>query len=148
MLDPLDPTEIADVHQSVDTVFDFNECAEIGQIANPAFNGGADRILVMQRVPGIGCQLPHTERDAPLLRIHVQHHGLDLVAHIDQFRGMLHAFGPGHFADVNQALDALLQLYKGAVVGDTDDASADPGADGIAMLRVQPRVGRKLFEAE
>ena len=61
--------------------------------------------------------------------IHVEHHGFHLIAHVHEFRGMLHALGPRHLADVHQAFDALLQLDEGAVVGDADDAPANVRAD-------------------
>ena len=38
MLDALGPAQIADVNQSVNAVFNFDEGAEVGQVANPAFH--------------------------------------------------------------------------------------------------------------
>src|ERR1035438_2830883 len=58
-----------------------------------------------------------------LLRIDVQHHGLDLVVDVDQLGGMLHALGPGHLADVYQPFDALFQFDERAVVGHADNAA-------------------------
>ena len=148
MLHALGPAQIADVDQAVNAFLDFDERAEIGEVAHPALDRGAHRILVMQRVPGIGGQLPHAERDAPLLRIHAQHDAIDLIANVDQLRRVLDALGPGHFADVDQAFDALLEFDERAVVGDADDASADVRADGIAMRRIQPGVRRELLESQ
>ena len=124
MLHALGPAEIADVDQAVDAVFDLDERAEVGEVADPAFDGRAHRILLVERVPGIGRQLPHTERNAPLLRVHVEHHAIDLIADVHQLRRMLHALGPGHLADVDQAFDALFEFNEGAVVGHADHASA------------------------
>ena len=115
--------------QAVDAVFDFDEGAEVGQVAYATFDRHADRELLMQRIPRIGRQLPHSQRNAPLGRIHVEDHALDLVADIDQLRRMLHALRPRHFADVNQAFDALLQFHERAVVGHADHASANVRAD-------------------
>src|SRR5579859_7757764 len=61
---------------------------------------------------------------------------------------MLHPLRPGHFADVDQAFNALLQFDESSVVGHAYDASVNMSAHRIAMLRVEPRVGRELFEAE
>ncbi len=88
------------------------------------------------------------ERNAALGRIHVQHHALDLIANIYQLRGMLHALGPSHLADVDQAFDALLEFDERSVVGDADDASADVRALGITVLGIEPRIGRELLESQ
>ena len=92
--------------------------------------------------------MPHSERNAPFLRIHVEHYAFNLVANIDQLGGVLHALGPRHFADVHQALNTLLQFDKGAVVGHADDTTLHMCAHGIAVRGIQPRVGRELLEAE
>ena len=80
--------------------------------------------------------------------IDVEHDALDLIADVDQLRGMLHALGPGHLADVDQTFDALLEFDEGSVVGDADDAAGDMRADRITVLSVEPRIGRELLEAE
>src|SRR6185295_5135529 len=84
MLHAFGPTQIADVDQAVDTFLDLDECAEVGEVAHPAFDRRTHWVLVMQRVPGIGGQLPHAQRNAPLLRIHAQYHAIHLIAHVDQ----------------------------------------------------------------
>ena len=148
MLDALGPAQVADVDQAVDAVFDLDEGAEVGEVADLAFDDGAHRELLVQGLPGIGLKLLQAEGDAALLRVHVQHHGFHLVADVDQLRGMLHALRPGHLADVDQAFDALLELDECAVVGHADDAAADVRADRIALGGVEPRVGRELLEAQ
>src|SRR5271155_4013749 len=148
MLHPLRPTQIADVHQAVDAVLDFDKRAEVSQVSHPALDCRADWIFFMQSIPGIGRELTHAQRNAALLRMHIQHYAVDVVADIHQFGRMLHAFGPRHFADVYQSFDALLQFHKRAVIGDTNHASANVRAYGIAVLSIQPRVGRQLLEAE
>src|SRR5438270_2509171 len=61
---------------------------------------------------------------------------------------MLHALRPGHLADVDQSLDALLELDEGAIVSDADHASAYVRTDRITMRRVKPGVGSELFESQ
>src|SRR5216684_1194903 len=148
MLYALGPAQIADVDQAVDTLFDLDKRAEVGEVADPAFNGRADGILVMERVPGIRSKLTHAQGNTPLLRIDAQHHAINLIAHVDQLGGMLDALGPRHLADVYQAFDSLLQFHERAVVGDADDASTDMRAYGIAVGRIQPRVGCELLESQ
>ena len=74
--------------------------------------------------------------------------GVDLVAGLDHLRGMLHPLGPGHLGDVDQTLDALLELDERAVVGDREDAAANLRADRVALGGVEPRIRRELLEAE
>ena len=52
MLHALGPTQIADVNQAVDALFDLDERAEVGQVANPAFDRRSDWVLVMQASQG------------------------------------------------------------------------------------------------
>src|SRR5271165_1869039 len=61
---------------------------------------------------------------------------------------MLHPLRPGHFANVDQALDALFQLDKRAVVGHANYAAANMRADGITLRSVKPRIGSELLESQ
>src|SRR5215467_15357722 len=79
MLHALGPAQVADVNQAVDAVFDLDESTEVGQIANPTLDSHADRELLMQRIPRVGGELTHAERNAPLGRVHVEHDAFDLI---------------------------------------------------------------------
>src|SRR4051812_41205081 len=148
MLHALGPAHVADVDQSVDAVFDLDERTELGEVADLAFDSRADGILIVELLPRVGGELLHAERDAALGGIHVEHNGLDLVANIDDLRGVLHALRPGHLADVDQAFDALFEFNERAVVGSGDDASFNVRADGITIDGVEPRVRRELLETQ
>src|SRR5579872_465496 len=148
MLHALGPAQVADVDQAIDAVFNFDEGAEVSQVAHAPFDGHADGELLVQRVPRIGRQLAHSERNAALGRVDVQNHALHLIADVDQLRGMLHALRPGHFADVDQAFNSLLEFHECSVVGHADHAAADVCALGIAMLGIKPRVRRELLESQ
>src|SRR6266576_7252913 len=139
MLHALGPTQVADVDQAVDTVFDFDECAEIRKVAYPAFHLRTDREFFVQAVPWVRGELPHTERNAPFRGVHVEHDALDLVADIDQLRRMLHALRPSHLADVHEPFNTLLQLDERTVIGNANDAPSHVRAHRIAMFSVQPR---------
>src|SRR5260370_878022 len=52
---------------------------------------------------------------------------------------MLHALGPRHLADVDQAFDALLELDEGSVVSHTEDAAF------LQMLRSLSPLGSYFF---
>jgi len=50
--------------------------------------------------------------------------------------------------DVDEPLDAGLELDEGAVVGDVGDAALEAGADRELGLDALPRIGLKLLHAE
>ena len=52
MLDP-PGGNIGDVNQPVNSLFDFNESAKVGQIADTAADYGTDRVPLRQGAPGI-----------------------------------------------------------------------------------------------
>jgi hypothetical protein len=93
-------------------------------------------------------ELLHAERDLALALVHVEHDRLDVVADRHDLRRMLDPLGPGHLGDVDQALDARLELDEGAVFGERHDLAADPLADRVAHGGVDPRVRLDLLEAE
>ncbi len=134
--------------EAVDTVFDLDEGAEIGEVANATLNDGAGGVLVLKLLPGIVLELLHAERDAAVVRVDRENKRVDLVAGFDELRRVLHALGPGHLGDVDEAFDTLFELDEGSVVGDREDATANLGADGIALGGVEPGVRGELLEAE
>src|SRR5271166_7049225 len=148
MLYALGPAQIAHVDQSVDTVPDLDERAEVGEVADLPFHHRADGELLVQRLPRIRFELLQSKADAPLRRVHVQHHGFHLVAYVHHLRRVLHPLRPRHLADVDKAFDALLQLDERSVIGHADDPAVHVRANRIALRGVQPRIGRKLLEAQ
>ena len=73
---------------------------------------------------------------------------LDLLRGGDDLAGMDVLLGPRHFRDVDQALDAGLELDEGAVVGDVGDAALVAGADRILRLDALPGIVLQLLHAE
>ena len=57
MLDALGPAQVADVDQAVDAVFNLDERAEVGEVANLAFHHRSDRELLVQGLPRIRLKL-------------------------------------------------------------------------------------------
>src|SRR5437762_3424756 len=94
--------------------------------------------------------------NAPLTRVPgaavggvaVEHLDLDLLAHLEHLRGMRHPLGPRHLRDVDQALDAPLDLDEGAVLGEAHDLAADARVDRQALGDRRPRIGHDLLHAE
>ena len=124
MLDPLAPRHVGDVDEAVDLLFDLDERAELGEVANLALNLRADRILLGQLVPGVVLDLLQAERNAARCRIHAEHHRVDGVADVEDLRRVLDALAPRHLGNVNEAFDARFELDERAVVGEADDLAA------------------------
>ena len=61
---------------------------------------------------------------------------------------MADALGPGHFADVDQALDAFFELDEGPVAHHVDHGALDAAADGILLAHLFPGAGRLLLQAQ
>ena len=123
---------------AVDVAGQADEQAELGDVPDLALELGADRMLLGEALPRIVHALLQAEADAALGRVDVEHHHLDLLAGRDDLAGMHVLLGPAHLGDVDQALDARLQLDEGAVVGDVGDAAVELGADRILGARRRP----------
>ena len=123
------PVEIGEVDHAVDVAVEAEEQAELGLVLDLAFDLGAGRILLDEHLPRIAHGLLEAERDAALDRIDLEDLHLDLLRGGDDLAGMDVLLGPRHFGDVDQALDAGLQLHERAVVGDVGDAALEAGAD-------------------
>src|SRR5216683_1962368 len=142
------PVDIREMHHAVDIAGQADEQTELGDVAHLALDGAADRVLLEEGFPRVGHDLLQTEADAPLLRIDVEHHHLDLLAGRDDLAGVHILFGPAHLGDMDQPLDDRLQFDEGAVVGDVGDAALVLGARRIFELDALPRIGFELLHAE
>src|SRR5713226_3242726 len=90
------PVDIREMHHAVDVARQADEETELGDVAHLALDGAADRVLFDEGVPRIRHDLLQAEADAPLLRIDVEHHHLDLLAGRDDLAGVHILFGPAH----------------------------------------------------
>ena len=77
-----------------------------------------------------------------------RHLHFDLLAGRDDLAGMDVLLHPAHFGDVDQALDAGLQLDERAVIGDIRDRSLELAANRVFGLDAAPWIGAELLHAE
>src|SRR5216684_1305633 len=148
LLARLAPIEVGQMDHAVDVAGQADEEAELGDVLDLALELAADRVFLDERAPRIGQGLLEAEADAPLLRIDIEHHDLDLLAGRDDLAGMDVLLGPRHLRDVDETLDAGLQLDEGAVIGDVGDAAGELGAGRVFELDALPRIGLELLHAE
>src|SRR5208337_4544894 len=148
VLHPAGPAYVADVHQSVKALFDFDERAELGNVAHLAGHDRADGILLRHQQPGIGLRLLDAQRNATVAWLDVQHHHVHFVADLRQLRGVRGLLGPGHFRNVHQAFDALFQLHEHAVVHHADDLALVLAARAVALSSIHPGIFVELLQAQ
>src|SRR5262244_804357 len=142
------PVEVGEMHHAVDVAIEAEEEAELGLVLDLAFDRRAGRILLDEHLPRVAHGLLETERDAALDRIDFEDLNVDLLRGRDDLARMHVLLGPRHFRNVNEALDAGLELDERAVVGDVGDAPLEPGADRIFRLDSLPGVILQLLHAE
>ncbi len=136
------------MHHAVDVAGKADEQAELGDVADLAFEHRARGMTLGERVPGILHALLQAEADAALVGIDFQHHHLDLLAGGDDLVRMNVLLHPAHFGDMHEAFDARLQLHEGAVVGDVGDLALEARADRIFGADAFPGIGLELLHAQ
>src|SRR5262249_20222108 len=128
--------------------FDLNESTKVRHVADASFDDAAHAIALIDGSPRIRLELLQPERNASLPGVDLENNGLHLVPGLYDFGGMFHAPRPGHFTDVNQTLDAGLQLDERAVVGHVDHAADHPAVYRVALHHGLPRIGFELLNAQ
>ncbi len=136
------------MHHAVDVAVETDEQTELGDRLDLAFDLGARRMGDRKALPRIFHALLEAEADAPLVGIDFQHLDFDFRPRRDDLGGGDVLLHPAHLGDVDQALDARLQLHKGAVVGDVGDLALEARADRIFGADAFPGIGLQLLHAE
>src|ERR1051325_5516121 len=148
MLYALGPGKIRDVNQPVHSRFDFDECAEIGEIAYFALNPCTGSIALSQADPRVGLGLPEPERDAAILRIQLENNRFDFISSRNHLRRMPQPLAPAHLRHMDEALNSRLKLNEGAVIRYIQNLPPDPAVRLIFLFDTEPGVFGKLFEPE
>src|SRR3989454_8257177 len=139
---------LRDVEQPVHAGLELDERAEISEVPDAPQHARAGLVALLDRRPGIGLDLLHAERDPLGGAVDVEHDHLDVVADVDELRGMADAPGPGHLGNVDEPFHAGLELDERAVVGEAHDLAPCLGAGRVRLLDALPRIRRLLLVAE
>ena len=99
-------------------------------------------------IPGVLGALLDTQRDAAALLVNIEHHHLNLIAELHDFRGMDVLVGPIHLGDVHQTLNTLFDLGKATIVGEVGDLGDNTATLGIAAGNLYPRILAQLLEPQ
>ncbi len=148
VLDALCPAHIADVHESVESVLDLNERAELRDVPHLARDHHPHRIFSRNHQPGVRLGLFDSQGDAPVARLDVQHHHIHFFANFDDLRRVLDLLIPAQLGHVYQAFDALFEFHEHPVVDDTDDLAPYLAARRVLLRRPHPGIGHQLLQAQ
>src|SRR5262249_40176777 len=148
IIDASGPADVANVNESIEAVFDFDECAELQDVADFSGDDRADGIFFRREQPGIRLRLLHPERNAAVARLDVENDDVNFFADFHGFRRLHGLFCPAHFGGVNEAFDALFELDERAVIHNADNFALELAACGILLIGVDPGILHQLLEAE
>ena len=142
-------SQLGDVQEPFQTLLELDEHAEVGDLRD----GPRDAVtnVVTRRDiarPRVSLQLLEAKRDPLLLLIDGQDDALDLVALLHDFGRVRDLLGPRHVRDVQESVDAFLQLDERAVVRQVADAAADDGPWRVVVGHHVPGVHLDLLHAE
>ena len=148
VIQPAVSDNLADVDHALNALGDLHEGAEGHELGDWAGNLRTDGELRGHFGPGVGEGLLEAERDAALLRMNVENHGVNALTGLEDVGCDANFLAPGHLGDMDEALDSGLNLNEGAEVGNARDHAADALAGGEARRDGLPWFGLKLLEAE
>ena len=107
---------LADVHQPLDALGNFNERAEAHHFCHGARNLRAGRIAALRLNPRVSERLLQPQRDAFFFRLDGENHRIHAVAGLEQVRWVAHLFCPRHFGNMNEPFEPRLNLDKRAEI--------------------------------
>src|SRR5471030_2022495 len=148
MIDLAGPGEIRDMDHAVDALFEFDERAVGGQVADLALDAGAGRVLARDDFPWVGVELADAEGDLLVFLADAEHDGFDFLALGQHVGGTRDPLGPGEFGDVDEAFDARFQFDERAVGDEVGDLALDLHVHRIFLGDLVPRIDGLLLEAE
>ena len=147
MLD-LVPAEVADVNETLDTVLEFCEHTEVGDVADNGLMCASDRLLAADVLPGVGGELLDAERHLAGITVDGENLSLYLVADLEELLSIVETGAPGHLGHVYETLDTGLNRDECAVVGQENDLTLDRVTDLEVRIEVVPRMRSELLETE
>src|SRR4029079_15945349 len=140
--------ELRERNEAFDVVADVDDDALVHQANDRAGELHPNRIVLTDAKPRIFLGLLEPEADALVVAVDVQDHDVDGVALLYDFRRMLHALRPAHVGDVNETVDARLDLDERAEAREVANLAGDARADRVAERQHHPRILFGLLHAE
>ena len=142
------PGQVGQMHQTVDTTFQTDEDAKVGQGLDLTTDLVTLLVVDGEIVPRVGHALLHAQGDTATVFVDLKNHHFNFVAQLDNLGRVNVLVGPVHFGDVHQAFDTLLDFDECAVVGDVGHLAEQAGALRVTTGDADPRIFAQLLEAQ
>ena len=117
------PGHLAHMDETLDTGFDLDESAVVGDGDDLALHGVTDLEVGGEALPRVRGELLQAEGDALLRLVEVEHHDIDLLVQGDHLFRMGDA-APAEVGDVDETVHAA-EVHEHAVVGDVLDGTLE-----------------------
>ena len=140
--------QLAGRAEALDVLAQSDNGALVGHLGNRTLVDALNRELSLEAVPGVLLQLLVAQREATVLLVDLEYDHVDVGTDLRELTRVLHLLGPAQIRDVDQAVDALLDLDEYAEVREVAHLGRALRADGVLGLDVLPRIGRQLLDAE
>ena len=148
VFDFLGPGEVADVDKTVDAFFDFNEYAEVGEVAYFCSVTATDGIFCLDVFPRIVLELLDAEAHLAVFAVESEDNSFNFVADFHEVLSAAEMLRPRHFADVDKTFYARSDFEECAVIGHNDHFALDFVADFEVGVEGVPGMGLELLETE
>ncbi len=148
VLDLFGPREIGDVDQTVNTFFQFNEYAEVGEVADFGSVAAAHGVAYFDVCPRILFELLETKAHLAVFAVEGKDNSVDFVANLQEVLSGAEVLAPAHFAYVDETFNAMGHFNKCAVVGHDNNFAVYFVANFEVCVKSVPRMGLELFETE
>ena len=140
--------QLADVHQTVDVVFELHESAKAGDLRNRALDDVAHLEATVDLRPWIGIKLLDAKTDALVRFVDAKHHGFHFVALLEDLRRVVDLARPAQVGHVDHPVNAFFQFHKRTVSGQVADRTAHLRANRVTTVDLVPWVGLQLTHAQ
>ena len=117
-------------------------------IENSASNHAAHRVLSKIFVHSDRGPLFHAQAHLTLCLVHLEHLGLDHLAHPEHVLRVMNVLFGADLADVNHALNSVRKLNEGAEFGEAGNRSLDGRTHRKLLLYLRPGIAQRLFQAQ
>ena len=137
------------MQEPFELILELHEDTEVGDLGHIADDHGTGLVAIGDLLgPRIGLELLETQRDTLALLVHLQHDSTHRVALLDDLVRVDDLACPRHVGDVQQTVDAILELDKGAVVREVAHLAFDDRTDRVLLGDEGPGIDLDLLHAE
>src|SRR5210317_1629843 len=108
------------------TVLQPDEDTKVGDLGDGAVNDIINLVAVGNVAsPRVVLHLLQAQRDSPTLLVNRQYLALNLLTLFNDLAGVCHLASPRHVRDMEQAIDAFVDLDEGTIVGEVANHAFD-----------------------